>query len=126
VVGVEHHLVLGDVGDGEDPVVIAAERVALETHAGLERPGKAAARLDSQQILVVLAESVLRLKPYFDAVLDSLALEGGLDRREDPAVAAVQILHRLIGTLDQVAPEIGELDRERNDRVPGDPQRGCY
>src|SRR5881296_3922991 len=42
MVGVEHDLVLGHVGDREDPVFVIAARGSLEAHADLEDLGKAA------------------------------------------------------------------------------------
>src|SRR5882762_5763886 len=73
MVGVEHDLVLGHVGDCEDQVSILTACSALEAHPDLEDLGKAAARLDSEKIFVVVAESILRLETHFDAVLDFLA-----------------------------------------------------
>src|SRR6266699_3006544 len=122
MVGVEHHFARGDVGDGEDQVFIAAARRALETHSGFERLGKAAARLDPEKILVVVAERFFRLQAHFDAVLDPPALERRLGRRKNIAVAAVQILHRLPGALDRIAPDVGQLDLERDDGVFRDAQ----
>src|SRR5258705_319937 len=89
MVGVEHYFVFGDVGDGEDQILVFAARCALEAHTDLEGLGKAAARLDSEKVFVVVAEGVLGLQPHSDAILDSLALEGGLARRNDVAISAV-------------------------------------
>src|SRR5438128_7966759 len=74
MVGVEHYLVLGDVGHREDQVFVAAARRALETHSDLERLGKTAARLDPEKIFVVVAECLFRLQTHFDAVLRPPAL----------------------------------------------------
>src|SRR6266853_1466285 len=122
MVGVEHDLVLGHVGDGEDQVRVVADRGALETHPGLEDLGKAAARLDSEKTFVVVAESILGLEAHFDAVVDLLAFESRLHHRKYVSVAAVQVLEWFLGTLDQVAPEVGQLDVERDDRVFCDDQ----
>src|SRR6266700_3686274 len=122
MVGVEHDLVLRHVGDREDQVRVLAIRSALEAHSDLEDLGKAAARLDSEKIFVVVAESILGLETHFDPVPDFLAFEGGLDRGKYVPVAAVQILQRLIGTLDRFAPDVGQLDVERDDRVFCDAQ----
>ena len=115
--GLASSTVLGGVGHREDQVFIATARCPLETHSDLERLGKAAARLDPEKILVVVAESLLGLQAHFDAVLDPPALERRLRRRENIAVAAVQILHRLRGALERIAPEVGQLDLERDHRV---------
>src|SRR5437667_257272 len=72
----------------------------------LEDLGKAAARLDPEKVFVVVAESILGLETHFDAVLDLLSFEGSLRRRKDVPVAAVQVLQRLPGTLDQLAPDV--------------------
>src|SRR5258705_549133 len=122
MVGVEHYFVFGDVGDGEDQIFLVAARCALEAHSDLEGLGKAAARLDSEKVFVVVAESVLGLQAHFDAILGSLALEGGLGRRKYVPVAAVQILQGLLGALDELAPDVGQLDVERDDRVFRDVQ----
>src|SRR5260221_2473478 len=122
MVGVEHYFVFGDVGDGEDQIFLVAARCALEAHSDLEGLGKAAARLDSEKVFVVVAEGVLGLQAHFDAILGSLALEGGLGRRKYVSVAAVQILQGLLGALDEFAPDVGQLDVERNDRVFRDVQ----
>src|SRR5258705_2110425 len=122
VVGVEHYFVFGDVGDGEDQIFVVAARCALEAHSDLEGLGKTAARLDSEKVFVVIAEGVLGLEAHFDAILDSLALEGGLGRRKYVPVAAVQVLQGLLGALDELAPDVGQLDVERNDRVFRDVQ----
>src|SRR5467141_3099718 len=100
MVGVEHDLVLGHVGDREDQVRVLTARGALETHPDLEDLGKAAARLDPEKTFVVIAESILGLETHFDTVLDLLAFEGGLGRRKYVPVATVQVLQRLLGTLD--------------------------
>src|SRR5438552_6158509 len=57
MVGVEHDLVLGHVGDREDPVLVVAARSTLEAHPDLEDLGKAAARQDPEKVFVVVAES---------------------------------------------------------------------
>src|SRR5256885_13454218 len=106
MVGVEHDLVLGHVGDREDPVRVVAARSTLEAHPDLEDLGKAAARLDPEKVFVVVAESILGLETHFDAVLDLLSFEGSLRRGKDVPVAAVQVLQRLPGTLDQLAPDV--------------------
>src|SRR3989440_671170 len=117
MVGVEHDLVLGHLGDGEDQARVVADRGALETHPDLEDLGKAPARLDSEKTFVVVAEGILGLEAQFDAVVDLLAFEGHLHHRKYVSVAAVQVLAWFLGTLDQVAPEVGQLDVERDDRV---------
>src|SRR5882762_7436478 len=122
MVGVEHDLVLGHVGDGEDPVRVVAARSTLEAHPDLEYLGKAAARLDSEKVFVVVAERILGLETHFDAVLDLLSFEDSLRRRKYVPVAAVQVLQGLLGTLDQLAPDVGQLDVERDDRVFYDDQ----
>src|SRR5437667_10859015 len=122
MVGVEHDLVLGHVGDREDQVRVVTARSALEAHSGLEDLWKAAARLDSQKIFVVVAESILGLEAHFDAILDTPAFEGGLGRRKYVPVAPVQILQRLLGALDECTPDVGQLDVERDDRVFCDDQ----
>ncbi len=122
MVGVEHHFVLGDVGHREDQVLVAAACRTLEAHSDLERLRKAAAQLDPEKILVVVAECFFRLKAHFDAVLDPPALERRFRRRKNIAVAAVQILHRFLGALDRIAPDVGQLDLERDDGVFRDVQ----
>src|SRR5713226_211358 len=59
MVGVEHDLVLGHVGDREDQVCVVTARCALEAHSDLENLGKAAARLDSEEVFLIVAESIL-------------------------------------------------------------------
>src|SRR6185503_3008361 len=98
-------------------VRVVAARRALEAHSDLEDLGKAAARLDSEKVFVVVAESLLGLKTHFDAVLDVLAFESGFDRRKYVPVSAMQILQRLLGALNEFAPDVGQLDLERDDRV---------
>src|SRR6267143_3919273 len=122
MVGVEHDLVLGHIGDREDQVRVIIARGALETHPDLEDLGKAAARLDSEKTFVVVAESVLGLEAHFDAVFGLLAFESRLRHRKYVPVAAVQVLERFLGALDQFAPEVGQFDVERDDRVFCDDQ----
>src|SRR6266581_8020439 len=62
MVGVEHDFVLGHVGDREDQVCVVTARCALEAHSDLENLGKAAARLDSEEVFVIVAESIFGLK----------------------------------------------------------------
>src|SRR6266853_6874121 len=117
MVGVEHDLVLGHVGDREDQVRVFAARRALETHPDLEDLGKPAARLDLEDTFVVVAEGILGLEAHFDAVIDLLPFESRLRHRKYVPVAPVQVLQRLLRALDQLAPEVRQFDVERDDRV---------
>ncbi len=117
MVCVEHDLVLGHVGDREDQVRVVTARSALEAHSDIEDLWKAAAGVYSEKIFVVVAESILGLETHFDSILDPPAFEGSLSRRKYVPVAAVQILQRLLGALDELTPDVGQLDVERDDRV---------
>jgi hypothetical protein len=127
MVAVEHHLVLGDVGDRVDRVVVLVPGNALEAHAHLELVGEPAAPLHTQQRLVVVAEGLLGLQPDSDARSRRLALERALERRQDLAIAAVQIVDRPFGALDQVALEVRQVEVDRDHPVAADVhQESCF
>src|SRR5260221_2089607 len=117
MIGIEHDLVFGDVGDDKKSSLVRTARISFEAHSDLESFREAAARLDSEQVLFVVAEGLLRFEPDLDAILDALALQGGLGRGENISIAPVQILQRLVRALDGVSPDVSQSDIERNDGV---------
>src|SRR5947199_10422269 len=90
VVGVEHHLAAGEVGDGIPARRGAFERV-LHLHADSETSAVARRRLDAQQAGVVFAERLLGLELHFDRFARLPAFERRLERLQQAAVAAVQM-----------------------------------
>ena len=78
MIGVEYHLVVGDVGDGEDLGVLALlpfiARNAFELHAHFKCLGKPPAPLDTQQLFVVVAERIARIELDARGVARPLAL----------------------------------------------------
>ncbi len=121
VVAVDHHLVLGDVGDGVDhpAVVVFAGRQPFELHADRDIGGEHAFRLDADQVLVVFAEGVLRVQREREVVADCLAGEAGFDQRENAVVAAVQVGHPGAGFVERVAVAVGDFKGESDDGVLG-------
>ena len=120
VIAVEHDLVFGDVGDRVDQRIdflVAVFRRAFELHAHFERLGKTVARLDLHEFGIVVAERVLRLELNLRLVARLMAVELFLDLGERAIIAAVQIDHRLVAFLDQIALCIGQLVSDRHDGV---------
>jgi hypothetical protein len=78
------------------------------------------ARLDPQQGGVIVPVRVFGLEPQFEPRSPLLALESGLHGGQEIVVSPMQIEHRLIGPFEYVAPQIGEPDVQRDDRVLGD------
>src|SRR5882672_701028 len=123
VIGVEHDLVFGDVRDREKPALVCAAWISFEPHAGLEGFREAAARLYSEQVLIVVAEGILGLEPDVDAILHALAFEGDFGCGENISIAPVQILQGLVRDFDGVPPDVREDDIEGNDRIFRDAHR---
>src|SRR5256886_9925567 len=90
VVGVEHRLAAGEVGDGIPARRGAFERV-LHLNADSETRAVARRRLDAQQAGVVFAERLLGLELRFDRFARLLAFERRLERLEQAAIAAEPI-----------------------------------
>ncbi len=120
VVAVEHDPILRDVGHGVDHAILLAAGNAFELHPDRELGGEVRAQLDPEQALVVLAERFLRLEAERELLAGPLARERALERRQDVVVSPVEVLDGRIGPLDQVAPQVGELELEAHDRVAGD------
>src|SRR5207237_68258 len=122
MVGVQHRLAAGEVGDGIPARRGAFERV-LHLHADPETRAVARRRLDAQQAGVVFAERLLGLELRFDRFAWLPAFERRLERFEQAAVAAVQIGHRLGTGLQQRALRVVHLDLQGNDGVRADRDR---
>src|SRR5216117_921762 len=75
MVGVDHDLVLGHVGDREDRVRVVVARSPLQAHPDLEDLGTAAAPLDREKIFVLVAETTPGAETHFAPVLDLLSFE---------------------------------------------------
>jgi hypothetical protein len=106
MVAIDHHLVVGNVGDGEQPVfAFAILGAAFELHADLDVFGKKLARFDGDQFRVVFAEGVFRLPADLKRIPDRLALQLFFDPIENSAVTAMQIDQR-IATLVDASPSL--------------------
>jgi len=74
--------VLGDVSDGEDQFFVVAVHCAVEAIDSRRTLGKAAARLDSEKVFVVVAESVLGSKRTSTRSLTLLPSRAAIGRRK--------------------------------------------
>jgi hypothetical protein len=111
MIAVEHHLPRGHVGDRVKTGTL------LDLHADRDALAVALGGLDAHQLRVVLAERLLGLELQLDRVAGGLALERLLERREQPAVAAVQVGEVGRG-LELGALRILQRDAQRNDGIP--------
>ncbi|ESJ24120.1 hypothetical protein B551_0206175 [Cupriavidus sp. HPC(L)] len=119
MIAVEHHLVLGDIGNGIDHRILFVTVFghAFELHADFQRLGKTIARLDLDQFGVVVAEGILGLELQLRLEACGMTVECFLDLGERAIIAAVQVDHRLIRFFDQIALRIRQLVHHGHNRV---------
>ncbi len=106
MIAVEHHGLVGDVGDDVQVLVVGVGSVAghaVERHADLELVGKVRARHQHDALGVVVAEAVLGLEVDAGRVARAVARERFLDAREDGAVTPLQVGQFALGGLERVA-----------------------
>ena len=95
VIAIDHHLVISDVGNGEQTILaLAILGAALELHADFNVFRKQLARFNRDQVGVIFAKCILGLQSYFKDIALGLALKFFFDTIEDAAVASVQIDQR--------------------------------
>ena len=101
VVAVEHHVLGIDLGHGVQRVArrlgvdAFGQGRALEGHALLDVVGEQMARLQEQQLVLVVAKGVLGLQVQRQRGAHAMALQGLLDARQQ-VVATHQKLHRIV------------------------------
>ena len=86
----------------------------------LDAGGKQAARLYSDQRLLVCAEGVVGFELHLASEAGLLALQRLFDAQENAVVAAVQIADRRVGLFDQRSVGRQQLVGQRHDRILGD------
>src|SRR5450631_93862 len=118
MVAVDHHGFGGDIRYRVDErFVLAIAGHALEAHPHLDHLGESLARLDAEEVRLVLAEGVQGLERDRHLVADVLALELLLDLREDPAEAAVEVFELRALVLEGLAVAVLQLVVERDHRA---------
>jgi hypothetical protein len=117
MVAVDDHFVVGDIGHGIDERLAGLAGLAFKAHADFDLGRKLRARLDLHELLVIFAEGVDRLQIDVAGLAGGLAAQSLLDARKNSVVAAVQILDRLLGFLDQLSLGIQQLVIQRYHRV---------
>jgi len=93
---------------------------AFELHADFQRLGETVARLYLDHIGVVIAEGFLGLELQLGLKAGFMAFERFLDLGERAIISAVQVNHRLIRLLDQIALRIRQLVHHGYHRVLSD------
>jgi hypothetical protein len=85
MVAIQHHLAARDVGNRVKTGVL------LYFHADLEAVAVAFGGLEADKVRVVVPERVLGLELDLQRLAGALALQRALERREELAIAAVQV-----------------------------------
>src|SRR6187200_1668718 len=117
MVAIDDHLVVSNIGHGIDERLAGFARLAFKAHADFDLGRKFRARLDLHELLVIFAERVARLQIDVAGFAGGLAVQSLLNTRKNPVVAAVQILDRRLGFLDQLSLGIQQFVIKRYHRV---------
>jgi hypothetical protein len=95
MVAIDHHLVVGDIGNGEQRIVIfTIFAAALELHADFYVFRKQLTWLDGDEFGVVIAKCVFGFEFHFQGITLGFALKFFFNSIENATIAAMQIDQR--------------------------------
>ena len=119
MITIQYHFAVSNVRHGEQTHFCIRHiiRRAFELHANLKLCRKQSARLDFDQVGVVLTKTIRRLDLHGVLLANCLAFQRFFNLRQRVVIAAVQVNHRLTALFDQVTLRIGQLVVQRNDRI---------
>lgn len=111
VIAVDHDFVVGDIRHriNHPTIVFVALRHAFKLHADFNVGGKYTFRFDANQVFIVITECVCRLKRHGKFLTGRFAVQAGLDKRKNAAVAAVKIGKIRISTANGVTFGVNEF-----------------
>jgi len=119
VIAIHHDFAFGDIGDGVNNRVAGFLAAAFKLHADFHGSRKFIARLDVDELRIVIAESVVGHQLYAARFANVLAFKCFLDGREHIAISAMQIFHWLFCLFDELAVSAIQLILQRYNRILG-------